>query len=209
MQVEWIIFLIVIALTSMLINFLKMRREAYPKLSAERYAELTALLIDEEVIREQLRWGNKINAIKSYRIQTGTGLKEAKDAVEMMEQEMRRARMAELIEANRGMDGVMNRLLIGDKINAIKIYRKETGVGLKEAKDAVEGMMVGLKASRTAGSDQAGERYVDPAELQHLISAGKRLQAIKYYRETTGVGLKEAKDAVDALTARMHQNIES
>jgi hypothetical protein len=38
-----------------------------------------------EAVREALRRGNKIGAIKLYREATGLGLKEAKDAVEAME----------------------------------------------------------------------------------------------------------------------------
>lgn len=37
------------------------------------------------------------------------------------------------------------------------------------------------------------------AEIQRLIRAGKKIEAIKLYRETFGVGLKEAKDAVDKM----------
>ncbi len=37
------------------------------------------------------------------------------------------------------------------------------------------------------------------AEVQDLKRSGKVINAIKLYRERTGVGLKEAKDAVDAL----------
>jgi ribosomal protein L7/L12 len=40
----------------------------------------------------------------------------------------------------------------------------------------------------------------DPlAEVRHLARQGKKIQAIKVYREHTGVGLKEAKDAVEQL----------
>jgi ribosomal protein L7/L12 len=46
----------------------------------------------------------------------------------------------------------------------------------------------------------AGE---DP-RLVELIQGGKEIQAIKLYRELTGVGLAEAKDAVDELK-RMHE----
>jgi ribosomal protein L7/L12 len=38
----------------------------------------------------------------------------------------------------------------------------------------------------------------DPRVLE-LIQAGKKIDAIKLYRELTGVGLAEAKDAVDRL----------
>jgi ribosomal protein L7/L12 len=39
---------------------------------------------------------------------------------------------------------------------------------------------------------------VDP-QLSALIEAGKKIQAIKVYRQNTGAGLKDAKVAVDAL----------
>jgi ribosomal protein L7/L12 len=40
----------------------------------------------------------------------------------------------------------------------------------------------------------------EPSEyLKRLILLGKKIEAIKVYREQTGVGLKEAKDYIDAL----------
>jgi Ribosomal protein L7/L12 C-terminal domain len=41
-----------------------------------------------------------------------------------------------------------------------------------------------------------------PAALYDAIGRGKLVQAIKIYREATGVGLKDAKDAVDAIAGR-------
>jgi hypothetical protein len=38
------------------------------------------------------------------------------------------------------LDQIHNDLFAGRKINAIKLYREATNVGLKEAKDAVEAM---------------------------------------------------------------------
>jgi ribosomal protein L7/L12 len=35
------------------------------------------------------------------------------------------------------------------------------------------------------------------------VRRGKAIQAIKAYRELTGLGLKESKQAVDALTAEL------
>ena len=37
------------------------------------------------------------------------------------------------------------------------------------------------------------------AEMINLVRAGKKIEAIKLYREMTGVGLKQAKDFVDSL----------
>jgi Ribosomal protein L7/L12 C-terminal domain len=41
-----------------------------------------------------------------------------------------------------------------------------------------------------------------PSALYDAIARGKLIQAIKIYREATGVGLKEAKDAVDAMAGK-------
>jgi hypothetical protein len=47
-------------------------------------------------------------------------------------------------------------------------------------------------------SDPAGD-----AELVEYLRAGQKIEAIKRHRELYGTGLKEAKDAVDALEARL------
>jgi large subunit ribosomal protein L7/L12 len=41
-----------------------------------------------------------------------------------------------------------------------------------------------------------------PPEIYELIARGKLIEAIKVYRQVTGAGLKEAKDAVDAIAGR-------
>ena len=40
-------------------------------------------------------------------------------------------------------------------------------------------------------------------DVRGLVRAGRKIEAIKRYREETGVGLKEAKDAVDRLEAKL------
>jgi large subunit ribosomal protein L7/L12 len=47
-------------------------------------------------------------------------------------------------------------------------------------------------------TDLAAGADSDPQVLE-LIANGRKIQAIKRYRELTGLGLKEAKDAVDRL----------
>ncbi len=88
-------------------------------------------------------------------------------------------------------------LAAGRKIEAIKIYREQTGVGLAEAKDAVE------KLERGEAVDSGNPVASDfDQQLLELIAKGKKIPAIKLYRERTNVGLKEAKDAVEALGIR-------
>ncbi len=104
-------------------------------------------------------------------------------------------KLAELKEFVRG----------GQKIQAIKLYRELFGVGLKEAKDAVEKLEAGQPlvissltvSSPSIATDQASRL----AEVMHLLQAGNKIEAIKIFRETFGVGLKEAKDAVEAIEA--------
>lgn len=48
------------------------------------------------------------------------------------------------------------------------------------------------------------EALAGPSEhLKMLIMQGKKIEAIKVYRQQTGLGLKEAKDYVDALERQM------
>lgn len=77
------------------------------------------------------------------------------------------------------------------KIPAIKFYREQTGVGLAEAKAAVEAIEAGRAISCSTGASD------EP--LLRLLRAGRKIEAIKAHREQTGKGLKESKDYVDAL----------
>ncbi len=43
------------------------------------------------------------------------------------------------------------------------------------------------------------------ATLSQLLSSGRKLEAIKLYRVLAGVGLKEAKEEVEALEAAMRK----
>jgi ribosomal protein L7/L12 len=94
-------------------------------------------------------------------------------------------------------DAIRSLLSQGQKIAAIKLYREQTGVGLAEAKNAVE------RIERGDGLPDGMAPATDPdQQILQLLAAGKKIAAIKIYREQTNVGLKEAKDAVEALAAQ-------
>jgi ribosomal protein L7/L12 len=42
-----------------------------------------------------------------------------------------------------------------------------------------------------------------PEQCQQLVADGKYIEAIKVYRERTGAGLKDAKNAIDAYRDRL------
>jgi ribosomal protein L7/L12 len=94
------------------------------------------------------------------------------------------------------VDRVRSLLDAGQKIAAIKAFREATGAGLAEAKEAVEA----LERGGTLPSYHPPEDF--EADLLSLLEQGQKVQAIKLYRERAGVGLKEAKDAVEALARR-------
>ena len=88
----------------------------------------------------------------------------------------------------------------GNKIEAIKRVRALTGLGLKEAKDYVESIPAGPPLPPLPSAELTQPAASDTlAEVQSLAARGQKLEAIKRYRELTGVGLKEAKDYVDRL----------
>jgi large subunit ribosomal protein L7/L12 len=85
----------------------------------------------------------------------------------------------------------------GRKIEAIKLYRDITGAGLKEAKDAVEALERAgtLTTSRDAPSG-------DDSDVLELLRTGQKIRAIKLYRDKSGCGLAESKNAVETLARK-------
>jgi len=145
----------------------------------------------EERVRSLMDKGQIIEAIKLYRERTGAGLKDSKDAVEAIG----RGQGPPGRQDDRDFqDELVSLLERGQKIGAIKLYRERTGAGLKEAKDAVEAIQWRQASPSGSGIDRNLED-----EVVSLLEREQKIEAIKLYRERTGVGLKEAKDAVEAL----------
>ena len=93
-------------------------------------------------------------------------------------------------------------LRAGEKITAIKRYREVHGVGLKQAKDAVEAIQAGRVVDHPAHIVEDPAPQLQP-ELDRLIHAGQKIGAIKHYRTVTNLGLKESKDLVEARMAEL------
>jgi ribosomal protein L7/L12 len=93
-------------------------------------------------------------------------------------------------------------LVAGDrKIAAIKRLRELQSLSLQEAKDAIDAWVPGTVW--TADAVASAPRPTDAlspaarAEIAALIADEQKISAIKRYREETGVGLKQAKDAIE------------
>ena len=90
---------------------------------------------------------------------------------------------------------VLKALEQGQTVEAIKRLRTATGLGLKEAKEAIDRHLAGEPA-------RPRPSIVAMAALPFAVAAalrkGDKLEAIRLMREKGGLGLKEAKDAVEA-----------
>lgn len=101
------------------------------------------------------------------------------------------------------LDRVRKLVASGQTIEAIKLVRDETGLGLKEAKDAVE------RCAQGGSLEIAEERIVQRAapqgeaqvgsEIKALLDSGQKIEAIKMLRMRSGFDLKASKDIIDGL----------
>lgn len=164
---------------------------------------------------DAIRRGRKLDAIKSYREIHRVGLKEAKEAVERMESELQSGAASVLGSETpsvsrataQGEADVERLIRAGKKIHAIKLYRELHGVGLRESKEAVENMEAHLRCGATAHPPGApGPAPTAPGpreEIARFVLAGKKLQAIKVYRQHFGCGLRESKEAVERFESAL------
>ena len=110
---------------------------------------------------------------------------------------------------------IQHNLANRNKIGAIKAMRRATNLGLKDAKELVEALertsIDGLVQSSDQPpmpiSDTPSPSGLSPdvvSEIQQCLAKGNNIQAIKILRQATGMGLKDAKDMVDAMQRGMH-----
>lgn len=140
--------------------------------------------------RQALEQGNKIEAIKQLRRVTGLGLKEAKDWIESYERGGEPPALPSMEPHPEGRDPnasftlskeALDALRRGSTIEAIKIIRERTGVGLAEAKNIVEMIQKELPdvedEQPTVASVRAGQ-HLAPGEVARGGSAGKWMALI-------------------------------
>ena len=92
----------------------------------------------------------------------------------------------------------------GEKLQAVKITRERLGLSLKDAKDLCDAWSPNdpvppapdpADAPAPRAALNTGEL---PATAVEALRRGNKIEAIKCYREATGEGLKESKEAVEA-----------
>lgn len=93
----------------------------------------------------------------------------------------------------------------GRKMEAIKFFSEATGVDLSTAKKEIELIAAAMVAEeKNKGGMPSGDIYYSPggglpSDVMALVREGKKIEAIKLLRDQTGLGLKEAKDKIDAV----------
>jgi len=105
-------------------------------------------------VLESLQHGHKIEAIKRLREATGLGLKEAKDMVDAHERGGAGTGWSPRVMTDASLPAqVVQALHAGDKLEAIKLLREHTRIGLKQAKERIDSL------------SQPGGRGLAPGEV--------------------------------------------
>jgi ribosomal protein L7/L12 len=102
--------------------------------------------------------------------------------------------------SNETLEAIRSALAAGRKIDAIKLYREASGAGLAEAKNFVERLERGASVDANEINGLSDEIV---QQIQAAVFAGQKIEAIRLHRTATGMGLKESKDFVEALEARL------
>lgn len=101
-----------------------------------------------------------------------------------------------------------NYLLTREKVAAIRYVMKATGVGLPECKAALDKVFKDYETTGRVADSYVlgGNATLQPTDVRAVeayilrtYTKNDLIKAIKYYREATGVGLAEAKTAVENL----------
>lgn len=184
---------------------------------ADSIEDETATTISHPEIKEkifsELRAGRKIEAIKIYRDTYNSSLADAKETIEkafmpFVNQDDTSSNKPAMT-GEEVMEQIFRALRGNSKINAIKIYREAYNTSLEDAKEAIEKNFIpNLKQHEFSLEKPSAKTSIEKLTpvLEHL-QMGNKLFAIKVFRENFRTGLKEAKDAVDALERGENINI--
>jgi ribosomal protein L7/L12 len=163
----------------------------------------------DAAVGKLLAEGQVVPAVKLIREHTGLGLRQAMQYAQRLSAgaDAANAAPAETTRSSISSDAMaqIQRLVAqGKKIQAIKLVREHTGLGLKEAKDLVDRMADSATVAAldlpAAGPQLPPSSDEVMARVRALAAQGKKINAIKELRDhTPGLGLKEAKDIVERL----------
>jgi ribosomal protein L7/L12 len=212
---------------ALLVVWLLLRARARPKVIAAPTSQAAAaeppsespptasmtMAAADSIVRAMAARGEIVQAIKMVREMTGLGLKEAKDYVDALPNvppitEVAR-RMALAASGGAGVSGAAGSgasvrtdalalLARGDKLEAIKLVRERTGMGLKEAKDYVEDLAAGQPAAAVDPRRPLDDPRLRQAASE-LVAAGQLDQAMRLIQSASGCSIEAARHYIDQL----------
>ncbi|MFI7454167.1 ribosomal protein L7/L12 [Nonomuraea sp. NPDC049714] len=98
------------------------------------------------------------------------------------------------------LDGALRELIRRDrKIQAIKLLREHTGMGLKQAKDAIDGLAAGRPLHPPVTQQHAPPQEDLATRVRRLKESGRTEQAVFLVRGETGMDEAGATLFVDSL----------
>ena len=95
---------------------------------------------------------------------------------------------------------VLAALARGRSVEAIKLLRSATGIGLKEAKLAIDQHLRGHPLAAPARAATTSASVALPAPVAEALQRGNKLEAIQLLHRHTGLALKDAANAIAAVT---------
>ena len=123
------------------------------------------------------------------------------DAAHAVEEVRSNATLLNRSPMSESTDRIAELIRQGKKIEAIKLLRETTGVDLKRAKDEIDRLAAAIESEQTSiSSYTADESDTVSSEVEELARQGRKIEAIKLLRAQKGIGLKEAKERVEAVT---------
>jgi ribosomal protein L7/L12/streptogramin lyase len=159
-----------------------------------------------------LRQKHKLEAIKLYRETFGVGLKEAYDAIELLEKGeplMVPQPPSPPLEADQLAIELRQLIQQGDKVEAVKRYRDIFQVGLKEAKDAVDSLETSGQlplpgefggALLSTGLAETMQQANTMIEIVQLVQSGQEDAAIELYQRAFGASFADAQQVVNQIS---------
>jgi len=112
---------------------------------------------------------------------------------------------------NDKLDQVRKLVASGRTIDAIKLYREITGLGLKEAKDAIDrcadGGSLELADDVAARKSALDGGTLADGEIKRMLEAGRKFEAVKLLRARSGLDLATAKDIIDSMEADLNRAV--
>lgn len=151
-------------------------------------------------IKDLLNQGRKVPAIKLYSEEFGVSVAKAKEMIEEMINEIESSIIINTpAYSDPQLELIKYEIRNGNKINAIRIYLETYGVGLKQAKDAVDLLEQNEKLNLVNHTEQIQDFSSQINRIKNEIRKGNKINAIKIFRETFEVTLLTAKETVEAI----------